>query len=126
MKGVSTGPSWRSTSTASNAINAQAAARFWVGVNCIGESAQLQVGVAEAQAERLDEQLLRPGFDAAGDDGFDAAGARDVDGLLCIAGGDVQREARAHVERAVGLAVVLPRVLLDEREHRGHRRDLVD
>ena len=35
-KGVSTGPSARSTRNASNAMPSQAAARFCVGVNCIG------------------------------------------------------------------------------------------
>ena len=49
-------------------------------------------------------------------------------GALGVVGGHEEREAGAHVERAVGLAVVVLGVLLDERQHRrhvGHRCDAV-
>ena len=77
-------------------------------------SAQLQRVVAELQAQRLDQQLFGPRFDAASHTRANAQALGNRHGALGIGRRHEDGEAGAHVQCAVGLTVVVLRLLLDE------------
>src|SRR5256714_3580065 len=91
-------------------------------------SAKLQRVVAELDAKRLDEEPLGACLDTSGHDRRDALCARHLDRALGIGGLHEEREAGAHVEGAVGLAIALLCMPLYEFQHRcrfGHAMDAV-
>jgi len=89
-------------------------------------SAQLQGIVTKLNAQRFNEQTFGARFNVSSDQGLNTMRLRYRHRLGGILRLHKQRETCAHVERAVGLAVVLVGVLLDELQDRRDMRNGVN